>query len=82
MLNKLDVISCQLANMFKKKGTKANKPEEQFQPDYVKEAKKKALEEKNRRSAPTKNEVTEMETFWQARNPNIKMVETKRSQDV
>lgn len=67
--------------MFKKKGAKAYKPEEQFQPDYVKEAKKKALEEKNRRNAPTREEIADIETFWQSRNPNIKMqgVEGKQS---
>ena len=42
----LDVISCQLSNMFKKKGIKPRKPDEQFQPDYVKEAKKEAKKQK------------------------------------
>lgn len=44
ILLRLEEIECALANMFRKKGVKPVKPNEQFQPDYVKTAKKHATE--------------------------------------
>lgn len=46
ILMMLDVISCQLSNLFKKKGAKPRKPADQFQPDYVVKAKKEAQGQK------------------------------------
>ena len=68
ILQTLDIISCHLANMHRKKGTKAIKPSEQFQPDYVKEAKNMAKENK-RETAKTDQE--DLAAIFEARNNNI-----------
>lgn len=70
----LDVISCQLSNMFKKKGTKPRKPDEQFQPDYVKEAKKDAKKQKKEVSLEAQKDLAEI---FQNRNSKVKSLEEK-----
>lgn len=68
ILQMLDIISCHLVNMHRKKGTKAIKPSEQFQPDYVREAKNMAKENK-RETAKTEQE--DLAAIFEARNNNI-----------
>lgn len=68
ILQMLDIISCHLVNMHRKKGTKAIKPNEQFQPDYVREAKNMAKENK-RETAKTEQE--DLAAIFEARNNNI-----------
>ena len=68
ILQMLDIISCHLVNMHRKKGMKAIKPSEQFQPDYVREAKNMAKENK-RETAKTEQE--DLAAIFEARNNNI-----------
>jgi hypothetical protein len=74
ILMQLDVISCQLSNMFRKKGTKPRKPAEQFQPDYVKEAKKDAKREK---AVSNKDSQQELAEIFEKRNNKVKSLEEK-----
>ena len=70
----LDVISCQLSNMFKKKGVKPRKPQEQFQPDYVRDAKKDAKKQKKEISLEEQKDLAEI---FEKRNSNVKSLEEK-----
>lgn len=60
ILMMLDLISCQLSNMFKKKGTKPRKPAEQFQPDYVKKAKASVVRGKAEENAAINEDLKEI----------------------
>lgn len=68
ILMKLDTISCQLANIFKKKGTQSSKPDKQFQPDYVKDAKKEL--DRQRSNKYNKEDMEKIKAFWAKRNPS------------
>lgn len=70
----LDVISCQLSNMFRKKGTKPRKPADQFQPDYVKDAKEEA---KGQKRVVNKNSQKELAEIFEKRNNQVKSIEEK-----
>ena len=72
ILQMLDIISCHLVNMNRKKGTKALKPQDQFQPDYVKEAKKQAKEDKKESHKEDQQDLAEI---FEARNKNVKKIE-------
>ena len=72
ILMTLDIISCQLSNMFKKKGHKPRKPDEQFQPDYVKEAKKNMKNEKKLINQEAQEDLAEI---FEARNKDVKRLE-------
>ena len=74
ILMMLDVISCQLSNMFKKKGVKPRKPQEQFQPDYVRDAKKDAKKQKKEISLEEQKDLAEI---FEKRNSNVKSLEEK-----
>lgn len=74
ILMTLDVISCQISNIFKKKSAKPRKPSEQFQPDYVKEAKKDALKEKKTINTDTQKDLAEI---FEKRNNKINNLESK-----
>lgn len=74
ILYTLDVISCQLSNIFKKKGAKPRKPAEQFQPDYVKEAKKGAKKEK---LVTNKEAQKDLAILFDRHNSKIKRLENK-----
>lgn len=67
----LDTISCQLANMTKKKGAKPAKPGEQFQPDYVKEAKKKFKLQKRENN---REELDDLKSIFEKKNNNAKTI--------
>lgn len=56
----LDTISCQLSNIFKKKHNKIREPDEQFQPDYVKKAKKDVIEEKKEVNKDIQKDLKEL----------------------
>lgn len=70
----LDVISCQISNIFKKKGAKPRKPAEQFQPDYVKEAKKEIGKQKVEWNKGAKNDLAEI---FEKRNNKVKDLEKR-----
>lgn len=72
----LDVISCQLSNIFKKKGAKPRKPAEQFQPDYVKEAKKDATNQKKVINEDSSKELAEI---FEKRNSKVNKLEGKKN---
>lgn len=74
ILMMLDVISCQLSNIFKKKSAKPRKPAEQFQPDYVKEAKKEAGKQKVEDLKQTQSDLAEL---FEKRNNKVKSIEEK-----
>lgn len=74
ILMMLDVISCQLTNIFKKKNAKPRKPAEQFQPDYVKEAKKEAGKQ---RKEDLKQDQQDLAEIFEKRNSNVKQIEEK-----
>lgn len=72
----LDAISCQISNIFKKKGAKPRKPADQFQPDYVKEAKKEARGHKKEANKDTQRDLA---GFFEKRNNKVKSIEEKIS---
>ena len=72
----LDIISCQLSNIFKKKGAKPRKPAEQFQPDYVKEAKKDATNQKKVINEDSSKELAEI---FEKRNSKVNKLEGKKN---
>lgn len=72
ILAKLDELSCILLNMFRNKNKKAIKPQDQFQPDYVKEAKKEAKKLRGEQKKAIRKEIDKMEEFWKKRNPDVK----------
>lgn len=74
ILQMLDVIACQMVNMHRKKGTKAIKPAEQFQPDYVKEAKKQIKADKVENAKEDQKDLAEI---FEARNNNVKKLEDR-----
>lgn len=74
ILMMLDVISCQLSNMFKKKGVKPRKPSEQFQPDYVRDAKKEVKKQKKSFDQDAQKDLAEI---FGKRNSNVKSLEEK-----
>lgn len=67
----LDVISCQITNMNKKKGQSPRKPSDQFQPDYVAKAKDNVKGKKKL----TKEEMDDLADFFNKRNNNINKLE-------
>lgn len=74
ILMELDIISAQLYNAFKGKYKKPRKPDEQFQPDYVKEAKKDI---KGAKKADNKDSQKELAEIFEKRNNQVKKVEEK-----
>lgn len=76
ILMELDVISCQISNIFKKKGAKPRKPAEQFQPDYVKEAKKDATNQKKVINEDSSKELAEI---FEKRNSKVNKLEGKKN---
>lgn len=60
ILMELDIISCQISNLFKKKGAKARKPDKQFQPKYVEQAKKDAEKEKKAENMAIQDNLAEI----------------------
>lgn len=68
----LDLISCHLVNMHRKKGTKPVKVGEQFQPDYVKEAKK---EIKASKKESAKEAQEDLAKIFEKRNSKVKKLE-------
>lgn len=71
----LDVISCQLTNLTKKKGAVPRNPDEQFQPDYVKEAKAAVESKRKGRVKLDDGDLAEMADFWHKRNPKVRYLE-------
>lgn len=72
ILAKLDIISCQVANLFRKKGKSALKPDKQYQPDYVEDAKKQAEEIRKEKKKFDEKEMNQIKQFWKARNPKVR----------
>lgn len=76
ILAKLDIISTQLANMFKKKGEKAIKPEKQFQPKFVEEAKEESERRRQEKNKFSEDELAKLKDFWKKKNPNARYLDT------
>lgn len=68
----LNIISCQLSNMTMKKGKSPRKPEEQFQPDYVKKAKSEARNAEQKNAETSREEIEEMQKFWENYNNRVR----------
>lgn len=60
ILQMLDLISCHLVNMHRKKGTKALKVSDQFEPDYVSKAKKELKKQKKEQMADSNARLAEL----------------------
>lgn len=75
ILSKLDMILCTLANMFREKGKPKVNPEGQYQPEYVKEAKKEWAEKKEEEKRFTEEQMEAVKRFWKSRNPKAKFME-------
>lgn len=73
ILYELSSIQATLYNTNRKKGAKALKPDEQYQPDYVDEA-KKAYQEWKKEQEAQKEDIAAMDAFWKARNPDVKFL--------
>ena len=67
----LDIISCQISNMGKKKGAKPRKPDEQFQPSYVKEAKKHAERKKKEANL---EEMEDLRAIFSEKNRGVRQL--------
>ena len=74
-LNKLDQISVILANMFRGKGKPPAKVAEQWQPDYVKEAKEESRIRLAKTRRVSEEEMAAIKRFWKARNPEAIFIE-------
>lgn len=74
ILQMLDLISCHLVNMHRKKGTKPLKVQDQFQPDYVVEAKKNVKKSKKEEAAISQQELSEI---FEKRNNKVKKLEER-----
>lgn len=74
ILQMLDLISCHLVNMHRKKGTKAVKVSEQFQPDYVKQAKKEVKSGKREEAKETQEDLA---AIFEQRNNKVKKLEER-----
>ena len=74
-LMKLDEISCILVNANRQKGTPKARPNEQWQPDYVKDAKAQVELDRQERSRFNKEQMEAVKRFWKARNPEAKFME-------
>lgn len=72
ILHTLETISCQFANMMKKQGQAAARPSEQFQPDYVKEAKRQAEQKESASRKLTQEDMGDIKQFWQNHNSKVK----------
>ena len=72
ILAKLDLILVTITNAFRdKKKSSPAKPEEQWQPQCVKEAKEEAQRKKHEF---TDEEMEALKAFWKARNRNAKFI--------
>lgn len=74
ILQMLDLISCHLVNMHRKKGTKPVKVNEQFQPDYVKDAKKELKQGKKESAKEAQEDLAEI---FEKRNNKVKKLEER-----
>ena len=74
ILRSIDSISVMLYNSFKGKGKSRAKRPELVQPDYVKEAKKEAEAERNKRKAEHIN-LDSLKEIFENRNNKVKKLE-------
>lgn len=74
ILQMLDLISCHLVNMNRKKGSRALKVQEQFQPDYVKDAKKELKSGKKESNKQAQEDLAEI---FESRNKDVKKLEER-----
>lgn len=73
ILGELSELKAITFNAKRKKGQKAIKPDPQFQPDHVKDAKQEYIEfQKKQRKDKAQIELAK--NFWQSRNPDVKML--------
>lgn len=72
ILQILEIISCNIINMHRKKGKKPLKPGEQFQPDYVKKAK---ADTKNEAKRAAKEEQKDLSELFEKRNNKVNKLE-------
>ncbi len=75
ILMKLDELCCIMTNINRKKGSSKAKPGDQFQPDYVKDAKEQAKLDRSERKRLTDEQIANIKRFWKQRNPEAKFME-------
>lgn len=74
ILAKLDYILVTIENAFRdKKKSSPAKPDDQWQPEYVKEAKEELRREKHRRLSD--EELENLKAFWQRRNSKARFLD-------
>ena len=74
ILQMLDLISCHIVNTHRKKGAKPVKVGEQFQPDYVKDAKNSARKQRKDQAEIDKQDLAEI---FEKRNNKVKKLEER-----
>lgn len=67
ILAKLDILSVQIASLFRKKGSEKLKPEPQWQPECVKIAKENLESRRKQEQTFSKEDLEEIKAFWKAR---------------
>lgn len=75
ILAKIDELIVTYANANRKKGARPIELNPQFQPDYVARAKKDYQKREEHEKAERQQlEKAQLDAFWQARNPDVKML--------
>ena len=75
ILAKIEAVEVALYNINRKKNAKPIEPSPQFEPDYVKRAKKNhEKREKAEKAERLKVEKAQMDAFWMARNPEVNTI--------
>lgn len=75
ILYKIDEVSTRIYNSNRPKGRKAEKTDEQFQPDFIKEAKENYQKNKTDGRAQDKADMEATRKFWEAHNSDTKSIE-------
>lgn len=70
---KLDFILVTVQNMFREKSGPKAKPDEQWQPEVVKEAKETARREKHRKL--TDEELAAVKNYWRRHNDKARYID-------
>lgn len=75
----LEIIFCTISNMHRKKGTKPLRPNEQFQPEYVKKAKTAA--KKEAKGLAKENRET-LAAIFEKKNDKVKKLGENNGKDI
>lgn len=79
ILQMLEIIFCTIANMHRKKGAKPLRPNEQFQPDYVKKAK---IAAKKEAKGLAKEDRETLAAIFEKKNDKVKKLGEINGKDI